>query len=486
MNQSSNSKRTPLVRTMRSECTIVRCAFDLVILGLAYFALAAPEAFAVSPAPDGGYAGANTAEGTNALNSLTSGSSNTAIGFQVLFNNTSGSGNTAAGLDALLHNTTGIDNTAVGFEALLNNTVSGGSTAIGFSALANNTTGNDNTATGSDALLQNTSGNNNTASGVAALQANSTGNNNTATGCFALLNNSTGGDNTATGDEALESNTTGFSNTVAGALALLHNTTGSHNTADGVDALLINTTGGDNTAIGFGALLSNSTADSNTAIGFEALQLNTTGANNIAVGTSAGSNLSTGNNNIDIGNTGVAGESGKIRIGKQGAQNGTFIAGIAGTAVTGSAVVVSSTGKLGVATSSARFKEQIQPMDKASKAILALKPVTFRYKEDVDPDRASQFGLVAEEVEKVDPDLVVHDEEGKPFTVRYEAVNAMLLNEFLKEHRKVEQQETRLGKQEATIAQQQKQIEALAAGLQKVSATVELNKVAPTQVVDNR
>jgi trimeric autotransporter adhesin len=125
-------------------------------------------------------------------------------------------------------------------------------------------------------------------------------------------------------------------------------------------------------------------------------------------------------------------------------------------------------------------------MDRASEAILALQPVTFRYKHGLDPDGIPQFGLVAEEVEKVNPDLVVRDEDGKVMSVRYEAVNAMLLNEFLKEHRKVEQQDARLSKQETTIAQQQKQIEALAAGLQKVSAAVELNKRAPTQVVDTR
>ena len=155
------------------------------------------------------------------------------------------------------------------------------------------------------------------------------------------------------------------------------------------------------------------------------------------MGANAGSNLTTGSNNIDIGSAGSAGESGKIRIGKQGTQNGAFIAGIAGVAVTGTPVVVNANGKLGVATSSARFKEQIKPLNDASEAILKLKPVSFRYKEEVNPDKAPQFGLVAEEVEKVDPQLVVHDEEGKPFTVRYEAVNAMLLNEFLKEHRKV-------------------------------------------------
>ena len=197
---------------------------------------------------------------------------------------------------------------------------------------------------------------------------------------------------------------------------------------------------------------------------------------------------------------GVAKEANTIRIGKQGTQKTTFVAGIFGTAVTGSTVVVNSTGKLGVATSSARFKEAIKPMDKASEAVLALKPVTFRYKQELDPDRIPQFGLVAEEVEKVNPDLVVHDDNGKPFTVRYEAVNAMLLNEFLKEHRKVQEQEARIAelksiaaKQEMINAQQQRETKALAATLreqasqiQKVSAQLELEKASAQTVVNNQ
>jgi len=181
---------------------------------------------------------------------------------------------------------------------------------------------------------------------------------------------------------------------------------------------------------------------------------------------------------------GAAGEANTIRIGKQGTQKATFIAGIFGTAVSGSTVVVNSSGKLGVAVSSAGFKEAIKPMDKVSEAILALKPVSFRYKEELDPDRIPQFGLVAEEVEKVNPDLVVRGEDGKVMTVRYEAVNAMLLNEFLKEHAKVEEQDHKLQKQEATIAHQQKQIETLTATVQKVSDQVALSKTAP-QLVTN-
>jgi Chaperone of endosialidase len=199
----------------------------------------------------------------------------------------------------------------------------------------------------------------------------------------------------------------------------------------------LNNRGNNNAATGAFALQGNTTGHDNTAQGFQSLNGNGSGSNNVAFGSHAGANLTTGNNNIDIGANvlGNAGEANTIRIGKQGTQKSTFIGGIFGTAVTGSTVVVNSNGKLGVATSSSRFKEAIKPMNKASEAILALKPVSFRYKQDIDPDGIPQFGLIAEEVEKINPDLVVRDDQGKVMTMRYEAVNAMLLNEFLKEHR---------------------------------------------------
>jgi trimeric autotransporter adhesin len=183
---------------------------------------------------------------------------------------------------------------------------------------------------------------------------------------------------------------------------------------------------------------------------------------------------------------GAAAETNTIRIGKQGTQRSTLIAGIFGAAVSGSQVVVSSNGKLGVAPSSARFKEAIKPMDKASEAILALKPVTFRYKEELDPDGVPQFGLVAEEVEKINPDLVVRGEDGKVMTVRYEAVNAMLLNEFLKEHSEVQRLKGKTAEQEATIAQMKKQIVALSAGLQKVSTQLDVSKPSRQTVANNQ
>ena len=348
-----------------------------------------------------------------------------------------GNANTFLGDDALINNTTGVNNTATGFQALLNNTTGFNNSAYGFQVLFNNTTGSFNTAVGVQALLSNT----------------------------------TGSGNTATGGSVLISNTEGIANTAAGVEALFSNTTGSSNTATGAEALRSNTTGTGNTATGQGALFSNTTGFDNTATGLNALFSNTTGSSNIAVGAGAGSNLTTGDNNIHIGNAGVAGEFNTIRIGTQGTQMRTFIAGISGTAVSGGvAVRVNSSGKLGTAPSSERFKEAIKPMDKASKAIFALKPVTFRYKKEIDPDGTPEFGLVAEDVAKVNPDLVARDAKGKIYTVRYEAVNAMLLNEFLKARRQIDAQ--------------QKQIDALTAGLQKVSAQLEASKPAP-QVVNN-
>ncbi len=309
--------------------------------------------------------------------------------------------------------------------------------------------------------------------------SNTIGDDNTAVGVGALEFNTVGSGNTATGKDALFGNTSASGNTATGAGALTFNRTGSGNVADGAGALNGNTRGDRNTATGYQALTSNTTANRNTASGFSALRGNTTGGNNIGLGYEAGKNLTTGNNNIDIGNVGVAGESDTICIGRTGTQTIAYVAGISGTTVpTGVVVIVDADGHLGTITSSGRFKEAIKPMDKASEAILSLKPVTFRYKKELDPEVIPQFGLVAEEVEKVNPDLVARDEQGKPFTVRYEAVNAMLLNEFLKEHRTVQEQGV-------TIARQQKQIDALTAAVEKVNAQLELNKSAPQTVLNN-
>jgi hypothetical protein len=362
-------------------------------------------------------------------------------------------------------------NTVQGEDALLSLTTGLGDTAIGFFALLSNTTGSDNTAIGDRALQSNTTGHNNTATGNAALIVNTTGFDNTATGDAALWSNN-GSDNTATGTSALYFNTSGLNNTASGSFALFVNRTGSNNTATGASALWNNATGANNTASGSFALLRN--------IG---------GSSNIALGFNAGANLTTGDNNIDIGNIGKAGESATIRIGTVGTQTATYIAGIAGTPIAGGvAVGVTADGQLGVRPSSARFKERIKPMDKASEAILALKPVTFRYKKDLDPKAIPQFGLVAEEVEKVNSDLVARDERGKPYTVRYEAVNAMLLNEFLKEHKKVAELEATVSKLQAQgkeIAELKAALKQQAAQLQKVGAWLEANTPA-TRLVDNQ
>ena len=371
---------------------------QLILLSVVTFASAA---LAVDPPPDGGYLNQNTAEGEDALFSLTSGSGNTALGFQALYSNTDGFNNTAIGSTALFSNTTGFDNTAVGYGALPSNT---------------------------------------------------TGYLNTASGSYALQDNTTGFQNTATGNGALASNTIGSYNTATGNGALVYNTTGNFNTASGYNALLYNTTGG----------------------------------NNIALGATAGINLTTGSYNIDIGNRGFHGDANTIRIGKQGTQTATYIAGISGVTVpAGVGVIIDPNGHLGTIVSSARYKEAVKPMDKTSEAILALKPVTFRYKKQLDPDGVPQFGLVAEDVAKVNPNLVARDEAGKPYTVRYEAVNAMLLNEFIKEHRKVEGLEVTAAQQEKEIAALTAALKAQAARIQKVSDQLKTQVPASRVVARN-
>ena len=412
MHHSTQLTNKPPFTRVRANRSRERRGFLFVPLAMTLFGLSSLT-WAVSPPPDGGYPNGNTAEGTDALFSVTSGFDNTALGFEALFGNTTGSANTATG----------------------------------WTALQGNTTGFNNTANGSNSLARNTTGINNTAIGEGALFLNTTGGQNTANGVFALSNNIDASQNTATGFEALIFNT-----------------------------------GGSNTAVGYYALLNN-----------------TTGGNNIALGASAGENLTTGSNNIDIGAPGKAGDSGQIRIGSKGVHTHVHFAGIfGGTVPDGVTVIADQFGRLGTVSSSERFEDKIKPMDNASEAILSLEPVTFRYKHDLDPDGIPQFGLVAEQVEKVNPDLVARDEQGKPYTVRYEAVNAMLLNEFLKEHRKV-------GKLEATVAQQEKDfsarmsgqehrietltalLEAQAAQIQKVTRLrrVAAHKSAPRLVVND-
>jgi hypothetical protein len=373
--------------------------------------------------------------------------------------------NTADGDHALFSNTIGFGNSAFGWYALFANTDGSFNTAVGAGALDLNN-GNSNTAVGTAALLLNT-GSDNTAVGTAALENNTVDGGNTAVGSFALFVNiagstSTEGPNTAVGFDALVGNTTGSGNVAVGATNI------------GAGVLGANTTGSANTAIGQHSLIANVDGIWNTVVGAASLFTNISGNFNTAVGVQAGFNI-TGSGNIDIGQgvVGVAGESNTIRIGDN--LNGTglcFVGGITG--VTGAnftdlVLLDPLTGQLGDLPSSERFKRDIDPMDKTSEAIFSLRPVTFHYKND--QTNTPQFGLIAEEVAKVNPVLVAVDKEGKPYSVQYLKINAMLLNEFLKEHRKVEQL--------------QKQVEALTAGLQKVSAQLELNRREPETVSNN-
>ena len=282
---------------------------------------------------------------------------------------------------------------------------------------------------------------------------------NTAVGTEALLDLTTGQDNTALGFRALTDNTQGSLNTAVGSAALKQNRIGARNTATGFHALDQNRFGNNNTANGYWALRGQNgdVGNNNTAVGAFALNT-TTGDNNIALGFAAGMNIIAGNDNIDIANRGVVGESRTIRIGSP-AQTKTFIAGIGGQAVSGSPVYVNAVGQLGVLPSSERFKEEIKPMDNASEAILEVEPVTFHYKKDLDPNAVSQFGLVAEKMASVSPDLVERDDQGRPYTVRYDAVNAMLLNEFLKEHRRVQDLECALDELSARLKEQGLQVQ---------------------------
>ena len=341
-----------------------------------------------------------------------------------------------------------------------------------------------NNGEGIGVLVSRTAGVWNTGTGFEALNQLTVGNQNTATGLRALNSDINGGFNTATGVYSLFSNTSGFFNSATGAYSLANNISGTHNTANGYAALYRNTAD-NNTATGFAALYHNTVGEANNAFGDYALFYNTSGSLNVAVGNSALLSDTTGSFNIGLGHYAgsyITTASNVICIGTNGANvsNSCFIGHIRGVTTANNnaiPVLIDSAGQLGTASSSRRFKKEIEPMNKVSESILALKPVTFHYKND--NTNRSEFGLIAEEVAEVNPDLVVRDENGEIYTVRYDAVNAMLLNEFLIEHRKNEEQE-------ATIAQQQKQIEALAAGLQKVNAQIGANKAAPQMVVNNQ
>ncbi len=360
----------------------------------------------------------------------------------------------------------------------------GGNTAEGFYALFSLDGGKHNTALGDSALKSVRFGNNNTATGYFTLRSNIIGNQNTATGALALANN-TGSENTATGFQALLINTTGSQNTATGQSALERNSTGNNNTATGLLALYSNSTGSYNTATGQSALERNSTGNNNTAIGYHALIGNMTGSNNTAIGYQAGINSTTGENNVYLG---------KNLFGFPGESNHTYIRNINITSISGgnadTVTVDLATGLLGHLSSSRRYKQNIKTMDNTSEALYRLHPVTFHYKKDIDRTESLAFGLVAEEVAQVNPVLVAHDANGQPESIHYEMVNAMLLNEFLKEHKKVEEQQatiTELKKElQARSSHQQQQIDALTAGLQKVSAQLEASKSAAQVALNNQ
>ena len=415
----------------------------------------------------------NTAAGYRALiSNAMGGSYNTAVGNQALNANTTGSYNTASGYVALYPNTTGNFNTATGIQALYSNTTGIENTAVGGGALYFNTTGAVNTAVGVDVLTDNTSGSNNSALGAAALTANTTGSFNTAIGVGGLELNTSGAYNTANGYEALINNSIGYYNTAIGANALngaQYPTygTGSHNTGIGAYALYSYSTGSSNTASGASALHSDTTGSNNAAYGQNALYSVTSGSNNIAVGDSAGYNLTTGANNIDVGNEGFATDGGVIRIGTTGTQTATHIAGIFGTSITGGVeVVINAKGQLGVKTSSRRYKDDIRSIGDSSDGLYQLHPVTFRYKEP-EPDglKPIQYGLIAEEVAKVYPELVIRDERGEIQGVRYDELAPMLLNEMQKDHATVETLVAQHSADTAKIASLEQQLTEIRAAL---------------------
>jgi len=425
--------------------------------------------------------GSNAAFGTFALGDNTTGGNNSAFGADALLSNTTATNNAAFGAFTLQHNTTGFGNAAFGADALLSNTTASNNSAFGTFALISNTTAGSNSAFGALALQFNTTGGNNSAFGSSALSSNTTGFSNAAFGTSALFANTTASDNAAFGAFALNSNTTACCNSAFGNSALATNTTGAQNAAFGTSALQNNTAGGDNAAFGAFALISNTTGVNNDAFGLSALALNTTGFNNsafgtsallnlasgngnIAVGSAAGSTLTTGAGNIYIGNNGTSSESNTIRIGSF--QTAAFVAGISGaTSASGVAVFVNSSGQLGTVTSSRRFKEEIADLGGESDLLMKLRPVAFYYKPELDDTHTRQYGLVAEEVAQVAPQLVVFDKDGVPQTVRYHFVNAMLLNEVQKQRKANEEQQS-------TIARQQAQIQDLAARLAKLEALV--------------
>ncbi|WP_287129798.1 tail fiber domain-containing protein [Candidatus Cyanaurora vandensis] len=309
----------------------------------------------------------------------------------------------------------------------------------------------------------------NTIYGDGGLESNTVGFGNSAFGFQALHRNTTGRDNTAQGAYALSDNISGYLNLASGAYTLRRNTRGYANTAQGAYALLANTTGNNNTATGSNTLYTNTTGSHNTANGVEALNANTTGSHNIALGYQAGFNNRTGNNNIVIGNLGAATESRTIRLGKSGTQTKTFIAGISGaTASKGVQVFVNTAGQLGTLISARRFKREIKDVGGVSDKLMQLRPVSFQYKDAAeDGTYPQQYGLIAEEVAKVYPELVQYDDEGKPFTVYYHLLTPLLLSELQKEHHRNNIQQEEMAQQRRENSAQEREIAILKSALQQ-------------------
>ncbi len=426
---------------------------------------------AVGPDTDGSIPGSNNGEGVG-----------------VLVSRTTGIWNTGTGFEALNHLTAGNQNTATGLRALASDVNGGYNTGTGVLSLFSNTSGFFNSATGAYSLANNTIGLRNTAAGYAALYRNADGTDNTAAGFAALYHNTTAAFNCAFGEFALFNNLKAWTNNAFGVEALFNNLTGETNNAFGTGALFANTEGESNNAFGHDALESTETGVWNNAFGFQALDSNVSGSFNTAIGDSAGFDV-TGDGNVCIGE-GVFGET--------GVDDSTYIRNINTTAqpiVVGvdGVTVDLTTGRLGHGVSSQRYKEQIKPMDKASELLFSLKPVTYRYKKEIDPKQTLDFGLIAEEVAKVSPELAIRDAKGQVSNVRYNAINAMLLNEFLKEHQQVVEQQATIAELKSTVAQQQKGMDVLTAQLkeqatqiQKVSAQIEVSRPVPKVVLNNQ
>ena len=429
---------------------------------------------------DGG--NGNVAVGDLALNANTTGYVNVAVGPQALYSNTTGYRNVGIGVLALYSNVDGYDNVGIGAGALSNNTDGFDNVAIGYETLYNNDGGFENIAIGDRALHHNTSGDNNVALGDLALHNTTTGDDNVALGDRTLFENTVGDDNVAIGDEALRNSTTGSDNIGIGNEALYYNDTGNYNVGIGRNALYYNTSGYDNVAIGRYALYDNTSGAENVAIGGYALEINT-GNGNIGLGFRAGVDATTGNDNVFIANAGVAGDSDTIRIGT--AQTATYVAGIRGV-TTGVAdavtVMIDSAGQLGTVSSSRRFKEDVRDMGETSNALLDLRPVTFRFKErKARGEERLEYGLIAEEVARVFPELVVFDGAGKPLTVRYHLLSSLLLNEFQKQNDQLREQNDQLRELRSRLAAVEGREGALLARLERLEAREQRPNLAADQ-----